>query len=321
MPGGCWTISPTQAPGHTTPPDGGSRRRALVEGARLFDALPDGVLLCDARGRLIYANRSLAALTGYSVDELLDGTVETLVPEVQRSAHRTLRRRYQARPRERRMGSVARDFRVRRKDGSTFSADIALGPVTTASGTQVMAVVRDISARKELEAQLAHMALHDPLTGLANRSLLLDRLNHAMRQAQRERKQVALVLLDLDRFKLVNDSYGHQIGDEVLRRIAARLGQGLRSTDTVARLGGDEFAWVLPNVGGRQAAMVMLVKLLRAVPTQVKVGRRTIDIGVSAGLALYPDDGHDVDTLMRVADVELYAAKRHAPTRAPRSGA
>jgi diguanylate cyclase (GGDEF)-like protein len=130
---------------------------------------------------------------------------------------------------------------------------------------------------------------------------------------------VALVLLDLDHFKSVNDAFGHRAGDEVLRRVAAGLATGLRSTDTVARLGGDEFAWVLPGISDRQAALVMMAKLLRSVPSRLSVGRRPIEVGVSAGLALYPDDGDDVDALMRVADVELYAAKRHAPDKQGRS--
>lgn len=211
------------------------------------------------------------------------------------------------------MGSVDHEFDVRRRDGTTFPADIALGPVTIAGEARVMAVVRDITERRRLEADLAHQALHDPLTGLANRTLYFDRLRQAMAQAVRDRRQVALVMLDLDHFKSVNDAHGHHAGDEVLRKVASGLGRGLRSTDTFARIGGDEFAWVLPNVGGRQSAMLMLVKLLGSVPVTVKVGKTAIDVGVSAGLALFPDDGDDIDTLMGVADVELYAAKRQAP--------
>jgi diguanylate cyclase (GGDEF)-like protein/PAS domain S-box-containing protein len=279
----------------------------------LLDAMPDGVLLCDARGRIVKANRSLERLTGYSRGELVGQAVEVLVPPESRGRHRVDRLRYQARPGRRPMGSVDHDFMVRRKDGSTFFADIALGPVTSDGGRLVMAVVRDITSRKLLEEQLAHRGLHDPLTGLANRTLFFDRLRQAMQQARRDRRQVALVMLDLDHFKAVNDRHGHQAGDEVLRRVAARLARGLRATDTVARIGGDEFAWVLPGVSGRQAAMVMLVKLLRAVPARIRAGGRSIEVGVSAGLALFPDDGDEVDALMHVADVELYAAKRRRP--------
>lgn len=295
-------------------------RAPLTESA-LLEAVPDGVLLCDSRGRIVIANTRLAEMTGYTRDELAGSTVELLVPEGLRARHRADRQGYERRPRTRQMGSVDHEFRLRRKDSTTFPADIALGPVDTGHGRLVMAVVRDVTDRVELEAQLAHQALHDPLTGLANRTLFFDRLNQALQQAVRDRKQVAIVMLDLDEFKSVNDAYGHKAGDQVLRKVAGHLGAGLRATDTVARIGGDEFAMVLPSVGGRQAAMVMLAKMLRAVPARIAVGRKRIEVGVSAGLALYPDDGADFDTLMRAADVEMYAAKRHAAHRQTRARA
>jgi diguanylate cyclase (GGDEF)-like protein/PAS domain S-box-containing protein len=297
--------------------EGATRAPGLESDLGLLEPLPDGVLLCDARGRIVYANRRLAAMTGYDRDVLVGRQVEVLVPEGLRAAHRRDRRGYQARPRARPMGAPDRDFAVRRADGTTFPADIALGPLERAGGKQVIAIVRDITDRKRLEAAVAHRALHDPLTGLANRTLFFDRLRQAMLQARRDRRQVALVMLDLDQFKSVNDAHGHQAGDEVLRKAGQRLSKGLRRTDTVARIGGDEFAWVLPGVSGRQAAAVMMAKLLRAVSARFSVDGKAIEVGVSAGLAMFPDDGDDVDALMRVADVELYAAKRHAPTRVP----
>ena len=289
--------------------------RGLEGDFSLLEPLPDGVLLCDASGRIVYANRRLEAMTGYDRRRLVGRMVEMLVPEGLRAAHRKHRLEYQARPRPRAMGSGDHDFEVLRADGSTFSADISLGPVKRAGEPQIIAVVRDITERMRLEAALAHRALHDPLTGLANRTLFFDRLRQAMLHARRDRRQVALVMLDLDQFKSVNDEHGHQAGDHVLRKAAQRLSKGLRRTDTVARIGGDEFAWVLPGVSGRQAATIMMAKLLRAVSARFSVGGKSIEVGVSAGMALFPDDGDDVDTLIRVADVELYADKRHAPTR------
>jgi diguanylate cyclase (GGDEF)-like protein/PAS domain S-box-containing protein len=284
----------------------------------LLEHVPDGILLCDSHGRILYANRRLATMTGYGRESLVGSLVEKLVPEGLRTAHRKRRLLYEARPRPRAMGSPDHDFAVCRADGTTFSADIALGPLERAGRRQVIAVVRDITERKNLEAALAHRALHDPLTGLPNRTLFFDRLRQAKLQARRDRRQVALVMLDLDQFKSVNDEYGHQAGDEVLRKAAQRLSRGLRRTDTVARIGGDEFAWLLPGVGGRHAAAIMMAKLLRAVSARFTVDGKWIEVGVSAGMALYPDDGEDIDTLMRAADVELYAAKRHAPTSVPR---
>lgn len=280
--------------------------------------MPDAVLLCDSNGKIVYANRRVEGMTGYAREELIGRTVEMLVPDGLRAAHRRHRLEYQARPRPRQMGSVDHDFEVRRADGSTFFADIALGPLERTGGRHVIAVVRDITDRKDLEAALAHRALHDPLTGLANRTLFFDRLRQAMLNARRDRRQVALVMLDLDQFKSVNDEHGHQAGDRVLRRAALRLSKGLRRTDTVARIGGDEFAWVLPAIGGRQAAAVMMAKLLRTVSGRYSIDGKSIQVTVSAGMAIFPDDGDDIDTLIRVADVELYADKRHAPTSVSR---
>jgi len=287
--------------------------KALEQDLFLLEHMPDGVVMCDARGRVTYANARLEQMSGYGRAELLGKPLEMLVPDGMKAAHRTMRAGYMRRPRTRPMGAVERDYRMLRRDGTTMSVDISLAPVTRSHSRQVIAVIRDITARRNLEARLEHEALHDPLTGLANRTLYFDRLRQAMLQARRDRRQVAVVMLDIDNFKAVNDTHGHQAGDRVLHRVARALGAGLRATDTVARIGGDEFAWLLPGISGRHAATVMMAKLLQAVPARVVVGRRAIDVGVSAGLALFPDDGDDIDTLMHVADVHLYAAKRRAP--------
>lgn len=280
--------------------------------------MPDAVFVCDAKGRIVYANRRAEAMSGYPGSALLGRTVEMLVPDVERGAHRRRREAYGRRPRPRPMGSVDHDYRLKRADGTTLAVDIALGLLHEHGHKRVIAVVRDITQRVELEAALAHRALHDPLTGLANRTLFFDRLGQAMLQARRDRSQVALVMLDLNNFKAVNDAHGHQVGDAVLVKLAGSLARGLRATDTVARIGGDEFAWVLPGVSGRQAAMVMMAKLLAAVPPGFRVERKSIEMGVSGGMAIFPDDATDVDTLLHVADVQLYAAKRRAPRSRPR---
>ena len=284
-----------------------------LPGTVALEAIPDAVLVCDSRGRIVYANRRAEAMTGYSRSELAGRPVEALVPVAERGAHRRQREAYERRPRPRPMGSVDHEYRLKRADGTTVPVDIALGPLPDRGPKRVLAVVRDISERIELEAALAHRALHDPLTGLANRTLFFDRLGQAMLQARRERRQVALVMLDLDNFKAVNDAHGHQVGDAVLVKAADRLAHGLRATDTVARVGGDEFAWILPGISGRQAAMVMMAKLLAMVPPRFRVGNRSIEMGVSAGVAVFPDDATDVDALLHIADVQLYAAKRRAP--------
>jgi diguanylate cyclase (GGDEF)-like protein/PAS domain S-box-containing protein len=292
-----------------------NRRGAVAQHAEpelgLLDWIPDGVVICDDVGRMVFANTSTEQLTGYMRKELSGHAVEMLVPASLRSIHRRHRRDYYAgRSKRRPMGEADRDFRIRRKDGSEIFADIALGSIDTAHGRQTIAVIRDITERRRLETALAHLALHDPLTGLANRTLFFDRLNQALLSARRERKEVALAMVDLDSFKDVNDAFGHAAGDELLRQLAGRLGAGLRATDTAARLGGDEFAWILPRVAGRQAVERMARRRLRALNAPYAVEQRRVDLGVSAGIALYPDDGRDADTLMRHADSAMYSAKR-----------
>jgi diguanylate cyclase (GGDEF)-like protein len=198
------------------------------------------------------------------------------------------------------------DLQLRRKDGSLLPVDIALGPM----GTHTVATIRDVTERRSMEAALAHRALHDPLTELANRSLFFDRLQLALGDARRTGSMVALVILDVDGFKAINDAFGHSVGDQVLRTLATRLADGLRATDTAARIGGDEFAWVMPRVASPRAVEKTVRKRLRAVQHAVVAGRRTIKVGVSAGVALYPDDARDADTLIRHADSAMYAAKR-----------
>jgi diguanylate cyclase (GGDEF)-like protein/PAS domain S-box-containing protein len=281
-----------------------------ASGHELLDWMPDGVVVVDADGTIEYANRRAEKITGYSRDELKGRPIELLVSPHLRAAHEAHRRDYAARPGPRSMGAAAHDFNVRRKDGTEFSADIALGPLKGGARSGVVAVIRDITERRRFEIMLEHQALHDPLTGLANRTLFLDRLKQAIESARRERGHIALVMIDLDEFKGLNDAFGHAAGDKALKKFAVRLASGLRATDTAARLGGDEFAWILPGVSDRPAAERMVRKLLKGLKVRFSKAGKTVSVRASAGMALYPDDAADVDGLMRRADASLYSAKR-----------
>jgi diguanylate cyclase (GGDEF)-like protein len=190
-------------------------------------------------------------------------------------------------------------------------------PVRDQAGriTGLLGTTQDISDRKEaeelrrLEAHSRHLALHDPLTGIANRSLLMNRLEHAVAQARRGGGKVALVYIDLDRFKPVNDTHGHQAGDHVLCEVAARLADCVRRTDTVARIGGDEFVVMLEDVEDRQVCELLAGKAVAAVSSSILYGRIELAVGASAGIACYPDDGASADELMANADAAMYQAK------------
>lgn len=204
------------------------------------------------------------------------------------------------------MGEVDADLSLRRKDGSSVPVEISLGPV----GANTVAVIRDVTERRLLEKALEHRALHDPLTDLANRTLFFDRLRQSIFSARRDGSAFAVVMLDVDGFKTINDQYGHAAGDEVLKHLAARLCKGMRATDTTARIGGDEFAWILPRVSSRSVAERMVRKRLVLVQKRISIDRHEIEIGVSAGIAMCPGDGRSADSIIRKADAMMYAAKR-----------
>jgi diguanylate cyclase (GGDEF)-like protein/PAS domain S-box-containing protein len=174
-----------------------------------------------------------------------------------------------------------------------------------------MGISRDITDRREVELQIRHLALHDSLTGLPNRTLLKERLAQSIALAGRDRKQVGVLMLDLDHFKNVNDSLGHHIGDCLLQATAVRLRACLRESDIVARLGGDEFVIGLPEVPASGDVEEVAEKLLRTLSDPYLIGGHRLQSTASIGIALYPGDGADAECLLQVADAAMYQAKRH----------
>jgi len=171
-------------------------------------------------------------------------------------------------------------------------------------------VNQDITERHRLEERLAYLASYDTLTGLPNRSLFSDRLAQAMARTNRNTNRLALLLLDLDRFKEVNDTFGHSIGDMLLKLVADRLQQGLREVDTIARLGGDEFTMILENIGDTDAAARVAYKVRDVFTQPFALHTHQLSITPSIGIALYPDDAQDAELLLRNADIAMYHAKR-----------
>jgi diguanylate cyclase (GGDEF)-like protein/PAS domain S-box-containing protein len=271
----------------------------------LLEVMPDAVVITNANGAMVFANRKAEALTGYTAAELLGAKVELLVAPGLRASHARARKSFYEVGAARMMGSPDLDLALRRKDGSLLPVEIALGP----AANETVAVIRDITERRRMELALEHQALHDPLTDVANRTLFFDRLRQALYAARRERGLVAVVMLDLDGFKRINDDHGHATGDHVLKKLADRLSAGLRATDTAARIGGDEFALILPHVSNVAAVERMVRRRLATVQKQVMMRRRRIDLRVSAGIAIYPADGRDADSLLRRADAAMYSAK------------
>ncbi|MBI4492245.1 MAG: EAL domain-containing protein [Chloroflexi bacterium] len=286
-----------------------ARKKAEAMFRGLVESAPDAIVTVAHDGRIVLANAQAEQLFGYQRQELLGQPIEALLPERLRAAHVGHRTAYAAAPSARQIGR-GRELVGQRKDGSEFPIELTLSRLETEDGVLVTAVIHDLTERKRAEEMLAHQALHDALTGLPNRVLLHDRLHQAVLAARRHSTSLALLVMDLDRFKEVNDTLGHHAGDVVLQQVGQRLQGTLRTSDTVARLGGDEFAVILPTAGNMASATVAASKLLHALEQPFAVEGQSLDVGASIGIALYPEHGQDAETLLRRADIAMYVAKR-----------
>ena len=268
----------------------------------------DGVLMVNEDGRIVMANAMAGRMFGYAEGELTGAPLETLVPESLRTAHRQHRASFFSQAEAARPMAARGDLKARRRDASVFPSEISLIPLPTAGGHLVAAVIRDVTDRRDLENQLRHQAFHDPLTGLANRARFGDRLEHALERAGRQRATVALLFMDVDNFKSINDGMGHSIGDAALQHVAARLLACLRPGDTAARLGGDEFAILLED-STLGEGIDLAQQLLDSLRTPFGVGEDEVAVHASIGIAISEGSRYDADGLLRNADIAMYAAK------------
>ncbi|TWI66386.1 PAS domain S-box-containing protein/diguanylate cyclase (GGDEF)-like protein [Pseudoduganella lurida] len=206
-------------------------------------------------------------------------------------------------------------FRNQRKNGELFWNHVTVTPVRDHAQrvTHFIGIIEDITAMKQRTTQLEHLVTHDPLTGLANRLLLRDRLEHAIGAAQRASEMVGVVLLDLNKFKEINDTMGHAAGDQVLKQVAQRLQSALRETDTVARLGGDEFVLVLAGQPSLRFTLKMIDRIRRAMASEMEIDGRLLSVGASMGVAVWPSDGRSVGELLQAADTAMYQGKHGGP--------
>jgi len=289
----------------------------------VLEAAPDALVIVNDAGDIVQLNAPAEEMFGYGRTELIGRSIETLVPERYRAAHADRRAAYHHELRRRPMGAGPELYGLR-KDGTEFPVEISLSPLAAAGGTLVIAAIRDISARKraeaerrhlmrerELYAEISRLAQHDALTGLPNRALLYDRLGSAIAIARRHGHRLAVLSLDLDRFKQVNDSLGHGVGDRLLESVAGRLTASVRETDTVSRQGGDEFVILLSEARDRDDVAEAAAKIIAAATGPHRAGRHELDVTASAGIAVFPSDGDDPETLIKNADIAMYYAKDH----------
>jgi len=283
----------------------------------LFDDVPLGIALTTFEGAVVTANEAMFRMFGYSPEE-----------RAQRLGHIDIRRLYaDAGGRDEwlrivRNGGAVRGYELqfRRKDGSRFFGSLTVDPVEQEGGVHhLLVILEDVTQRRLWREQMYHQAHYDALTDLPNRRLMLDRLRQAMDDARRLRRCAAVLFLDLDRFKQVNDSLGHDVGDRLLKEVARRLKAVLRRGDTACRLGGDEFVAVLTDLEKPEDASMVARKILEVLQAPIETGLGPLIATASIGIAAYPDDSAvDAEQLVRGADEAMYAAKQAGGNRCQR---
>ena len=280
--------------------------------AQVFDNSNEAMVISDRRNNIIAVNRAFTRLTGYEPEEVLGRNRRMLSAGTQDAAF------YQAMWKSIVENGYWRgDIWDRRKDGSCYPKFLSITAIRDEAGeiARYSAVFYDVSDRKEMEAQLENLAHFDSLTGLPNRMLLHDRLEQAIAMAERQRQHFALLFIDLDGFKPVNDTHGHSAGDEVLKQVGQRLNTVTRGMDTAARLGGDEFVVILTDIRNRENAERVAEKIIGELSVPYELAGKTISISASIGASLYPGDKKMGTDLLRTADEAMYQAKREGKRR------
>lgn len=288
-----------------------TERRQLEEvqllASTVLNAVGEGVLVTDAENRIISVNPAFTKITGYSKQEALGKDPRMLSsgthgPEYYQEMWDKLGE----------LGSWQGEIRNRRKNGEIFVEWLSINQVHNEHGTLKyhVAVFSDISDRKKAEMRIQHLAHHDLLTDLPNRTLFSDRLQQSLAKARRDKTHMALMYLDLDKFKPVNDTLGHAMGDLLLKDAAKRMRHSVRESDTVARIGGDEFVILLPSADSEHDALVVAEKLRHALSQPFQLQGHRASISASIGVAVYPQHGSDEDELAKSADAAMYRAKQ-----------
>ncbi|MBN8443780.1 MAG: EAL domain-containing protein [Dechloromonas sp.] len=281
-------------------------QRNLYLAEKVIESSLEGILVTDADARIISVNPAFTRLTGYSAEEVIGRNPRVLGSGRQSRAFYT--RMWESINAD---GHWQGEVWNRRKNGEIFPELLTINAIRDHQGrlTNYAALFSDISEVKENQQRIRDLAYYDPLTGLPNRRLLDDRLQVELAHASRHQRKVAVIFVDLDRFKRINDSLGHEVGDQLLVEVASRLRHCLRDDDTVARMGGDEFVVVMSDLDGPDGALHAASRMTAALRSPITVDGRELVVTCSIGISLYPDDGKDSSTLIKNADVAMYRAK------------
>jgi diguanylate cyclase (GGDEF)-like protein/PAS domain S-box-containing protein len=278
---------------------------ALELAAGVFAHTVEGIMITDAAGRILSVNPAFTSITGYAAAEAVGQTPRLLRSHRQSEAfYRDLWESLNA------TGEWRGEVWNRRKDGEAYLQWTSITTINDAAGQPYrrISVMTDITEIRRKDEHIRHQAYHDTLTGLPNRSLLQNRLDHGIKAAQRDGTRIAVLFIDLDRFKVINDSLGHFVGDELLIQAARRLTDSVRASDTVSRQGGDEFV-ILATIDHIADAVHIAEKIVADMNLPFAIDKHRLNVGASVGISVYPQDGEDAATLLRNADVAMYAAK------------
>jgi diguanylate cyclase (GGDEF)-like protein/PAS domain S-box-containing protein len=286
------------------------RRRAeerLRQAGIVFDRIADAIVMADAQRRIVSVNPAFVTLTGWSPADAIGQDIDALLHEPPHAAA------FWPALAETADGHWRGEVCLRRRDGQLLTAlqTISLVPAGEDDSVRYVITCSDLTSMREAQEQLSYLAHHDVLTGLPNRALLDERLDHELQRARRMGQGLALLFIDLDGFKTINDSLGHAAGDQLLQAVGRRLRASIRDVDTAARLGGDEFVVVMTDLGHPEDASVLATKLLSLLAEPVEVEGRAVTVSASIGVAVYPQDGTDRGALMMASDSAMYAAKAH----------
>ncbi len=280
------------------------RQGRLAE--RVFESASEGILITDADNRIVAVNPAFTRITGYEPADALGKHSRMLMGQGSRAAFNQDMREHLFRD-----GYWQGEMRDRRKNGEWYPVWMSISAVRDEGGqiSNFVGVFTDYTSRKETENRLHYLANHDGLTGLLNRHGLLSSLRHEVEQARIQREQLAVLFLDLDRFKAINDTLGHGAGDRLLVAATERLRYQLKNRDLIGRLGGDEFTVVLDGIAGPEVAVEVAQRVVRAMAQPFVIDGHEMFVTASVGVALYPGDGADAQTLLKNADIAMYQAK------------
>jgi len=280
--------------------------RELRQASAVFDNTAEGIAITDTHSNIIAVNQAFSEISGYSPQEVKGKNISILKSGRHRPAF--YEELWQTMSKT---GRWQGEIYNRRKNGDIYPEWLTINAIRDHNNEiyQYVGIFSDITMLKNSLAEMDHLANHDTLTGLPNRLLFNDRLKHALIRAQRDNQQMAVLFLDLDHFKSINDNLGHKAGDELLCQVAKRLTIPLREVDTVARLGGDEFTIIMENIANKQDVIITAKKILAAFTPPFHINTHHFSVTTSIGISIFPDHGNSADTLIENADMAMYLAK------------